>query len=135
VPAQARPVVVHAIRAGFVTGLNEVLLIGAILVFASALLTLVLIRSRDFEVSAARSGAAPGQGGASPDEDRARSGDRAAPPDEPVQPAGAEAVQPVVEAATGNGAGESDGSLVGEGNGTGDGSLAGEPQPGSQPGR
>jgi EmrB/QacA subfamily drug resistance transporter len=59
-PAQARPAAVHALRSGFVTGLNEVFLVGAILALASAVLTLVLIRGKDFEVSAARSGAAPG---------------------------------------------------------------------------
>jgi hypothetical protein len=44
-----------------VTGLNEIFLIGAILSLVAAVLTLVLIRSRDFEASAARSGAAPQQ--------------------------------------------------------------------------
>ncbi|MGH2893184.1 MAG: MFS transporter, partial [Solirubrobacteraceae bacterium] len=61
VPAQARPAAIHAIRSAFVTGLNEVFLVGAILTLVSAVLTLLLIRSRDFEVSAARSGAAPQQ--------------------------------------------------------------------------
>ena len=51
---RARPEAVHAIRDGFVAGLDDVFLIGAILVFAAAALTLVLIRSRDFEVGAAR---------------------------------------------------------------------------------
>jgi EmrB/QacA subfamily drug resistance transporter len=55
-PAKARPAAVHAIRSGFTAGLNDVFLIGAILAFVAAGLTLVLIRSRDFEVSAARSG-------------------------------------------------------------------------------
>ncbi len=59
-PAPARPAAVHAIRVGFVTGLNEVFLIGAILVLVSAVLTLLLIRSSDFEVGAARTGAASG---------------------------------------------------------------------------
>jgi hypothetical protein len=45
---------VHAVRASFVTGLNDVFLVGALLVLVSAALTLVLIRSRDFEVGAAR---------------------------------------------------------------------------------
>jgi hypothetical protein len=45
------------LRSSFVTGLNEVFLIGAILTLVSAVLTFVLIRSRDFEASAARSGA------------------------------------------------------------------------------
>jgi predicted MFS family arabinose efflux permease len=63
-PAAARPRAVHAIRVGFVTGLNEVFLIGAILVLVSSVLTLVLIRGRDFEAGAARSGARPGPPGA-----------------------------------------------------------------------
>ncbi len=46
-------------RAGFVAGLNEVFLIGALLALVAAVLTLVLIRSRDFETSAARSSARP----------------------------------------------------------------------------
>ena len=48
-------------RTAFVTGLNEIFLIGAILSLVAAVLTLVLIRSRDFEPSAARSGASPQQ--------------------------------------------------------------------------
>src|ERR1700759_5782858 len=60
-PAQARPAAIHAVRTAFVTGLNEIFLIGAILSLVAAVLTLFLIRSRDFEVSAARSGAAPQQ--------------------------------------------------------------------------
>jgi EmrB/QacA subfamily drug resistance transporter len=66
-PAQARGVAIHAVRAGFVAGLNEVFLVGAILAFVSAALTLVLIRSRDFEVSAARSGASSSQRGGEPE--------------------------------------------------------------------
>jgi EmrB/QacA subfamily drug resistance transporter len=53
-PARVRPAVAHAVRAAFVHGLNEIFLIGAILTLVSAVLTLVLIRSRDFEVGAAR---------------------------------------------------------------------------------
>jgi predicted MFS family arabinose efflux permease len=53
-PARARPAAVHAVRAAFVGGLNDIFLIGAILTLVSAALTLVLIRSRDFEVGAAR---------------------------------------------------------------------------------
>ncbi len=103
-PAQARPVVVHAIRVGFVTGLNEVLLIGAVLVFVSALLTLVLIRSRDFEVSAARSGAAPAGGETPASEPRSPSEDQADGADGGAPAAEAEALTPAVTAATGNGA-------------------------------
>jgi predicted MFS family arabinose efflux permease len=60
-PPQARPAAVHAVRTAFVTGMNEVFLVGAILSLVAAALTLVLIRSRDFEASAARSGASPQQ--------------------------------------------------------------------------
>ncbi len=64
-PARARPVAVHVVRASFVTGLNQVFLIGAILALTAAVLTLVLIRSKDFEAGAARapqhSSAPPGQ--------------------------------------------------------------------------
>jgi hypothetical protein len=58
-PGRARPLAVHVLRSSFVTGLNEVFLIGAILTLVSAVLTFVLIRSRDFEASAARSEARP----------------------------------------------------------------------------
>jgi hypothetical protein len=60
VPAPARAAAAHAVRASFVAGLNEIFLVGAILTLVSAALTLVLIRSKDFEASAARSGPAPG---------------------------------------------------------------------------
>ncbi|MGZ4246325.1 MAG: hypothetical protein ACXVSE_18705, partial [Solirubrobacteraceae bacterium] len=56
-PGRARPVAAHVLRSSFVTGHNEVFLGGAILTLVSAVLTFVLIRSRDFEASAARSGA------------------------------------------------------------------------------
>jgi EmrB/QacA subfamily drug resistance transporter len=52
-PAHARPAAIYVVRSGFVAGLNDVFLIGAILVFVSAALTLVLIRGRDFELGAA----------------------------------------------------------------------------------
>jgi EmrB/QacA subfamily drug resistance transporter len=55
VPAAARGAALHAVRSGFVDGLNLVFLVGAILSFVAAALTLVLIRGRDFEASAARS--------------------------------------------------------------------------------
>jgi hypothetical protein len=42
------------VRVGFVSGLNDVFLIGAVLCLVSAVLTLVLIRSQDFETGAAR---------------------------------------------------------------------------------
>jgi EmrB/QacA subfamily drug resistance transporter len=56
VPPQGRAAAVGALRAGFVSGLNDVFLVGAALVFVAAVLTLLLIRSRDFEVGAARTG-------------------------------------------------------------------------------
>ena len=52
-PPQARPVAVHAVHAGFVAALNDVFLIGAVVAIVAAGLTLVLIRSRDFEAEAA----------------------------------------------------------------------------------
>jgi EmrB/QacA subfamily drug resistance transporter len=48
VPAHVRAIAAGAARAGFVDGLNEVLLIGALTAFAAAVLTFVLIRQRDF---------------------------------------------------------------------------------------
>src|SRR6202044_3233606 len=37
-PAQARPAAIHAVRTAFVTGLNEIFLVGAILTLVSAVL-------------------------------------------------------------------------------------------------
>ncbi|MGO9885584.1 MAG: MFS transporter, partial [Solirubrobacteraceae bacterium] len=51
---QARPVAVHAVRAGFVAGLNDVFLVGAVLAIVASALTFVLIRTKDFETGAAR---------------------------------------------------------------------------------
>jgi EmrB/QacA subfamily drug resistance transporter len=48
VPAHFRGIAAGAARAGFVDGLNVVILIGAIISFAAAALTFVLIRQRDF---------------------------------------------------------------------------------------
>jgi EmrB/QacA subfamily drug resistance transporter len=59
-PAAARQAAGHAVRASFVTGLNEIFLVGAILTLVAAVLTLVLIRSQDFETGAARGGPVPG---------------------------------------------------------------------------
>jgi EmrB/QacA subfamily drug resistance transporter len=53
-PAAARPAAIHAVQSGFVAGLNEIFLVGAGLTMVASVLTLVLIRSRDFEVGAAR---------------------------------------------------------------------------------
>ncbi len=58
-PGAARGTAAHALRAGFASGLNEIFLVGAILSLASAVLTLILIRSKDFEVGAARTVSRP----------------------------------------------------------------------------
>jgi EmrB/QacA subfamily drug resistance transporter len=47
-PAPLRGLAAHAARVGFVDALNSILLIGAIVAFSAALLTLALIRQRDF---------------------------------------------------------------------------------------
>jgi len=48
VPVHLRGLAAAAARAGFVDGLNEVILIGAVISLAAAVLTLLLIRQRDF---------------------------------------------------------------------------------------
>jgi hypothetical protein len=48
VPAKLRPAVIHASQAGFVDGLNLILLIGACTAFAAAVTTFLLVRERDF---------------------------------------------------------------------------------------
>jgi predicted MFS family arabinose efflux permease len=47
-PAPLRGIAAHAARAGFVDGLNAILLIAAVVAFCGALLTVALIRERDF---------------------------------------------------------------------------------------
>jgi EmrB/QacA subfamily drug resistance transporter len=56
VPAQARDLVQHAATHAFVTGLNELFVIGAVLAFAGAVVTFVLVRQSDF-VAPAHQGA------------------------------------------------------------------------------
>ena len=48
VPPQARTIVGEVARASFVAGLNKILLVAAILAFAGAIASLLLIRSSDF---------------------------------------------------------------------------------------
>jgi EmrB/QacA subfamily drug resistance transporter len=55
IPAGSRRIAVHAVRAGFTSGLNEIFLVGGVLALVSSVLTLVLIRSKDFEAGSARS--------------------------------------------------------------------------------
>jgi EmrB/QacA subfamily drug resistance transporter len=52
-PPQARADAIYAVRVGYVDGLNKIFLIAAILIFATALLSFLLIRQKDFEASAA----------------------------------------------------------------------------------
>ncbi len=47
-PAQAREAVVSITRTAFTTGLNQILLVAAIIALASAVISLVAIRSKDF---------------------------------------------------------------------------------------
>jgi len=66
-PPAARQVVVQAVRQSFVGGLNQIFLIGAILSFGAALLSMVLIRNKDFEASAAyRAVSGPAAAGPAP---------------------------------------------------------------------
>jgi hypothetical protein len=53
-PPAARPEAVHAVHTAFTAGLNEIFLVGAIIALAASVLTVLLIRSRDFEAGAAR---------------------------------------------------------------------------------
>ena len=48
VPAHLRGVAAGAAKAGFIDGINVVLLIGAVISLVAAVLTFVLIRQRDF---------------------------------------------------------------------------------------
>jgi EmrB/QacA subfamily drug resistance transporter len=60
VPGQSRDIVQHAATHAFVSGLNELFVIGAALAFAGALLTFVLVRQSDFVGHAQQSPAAAG---------------------------------------------------------------------------
>jgi EmrB/QacA subfamily drug resistance transporter len=53
VPAPLRGTVAEASRAAFVGGLNDILLVGAVIAFAAAVTALALIRQRDFVVEPA----------------------------------------------------------------------------------
>jgi EmrB/QacA subfamily drug resistance transporter len=50
-PAPLRGLVADAARAGFVSGLNQILLTGAFVAFAAAVTSMVLVRERDFVAS------------------------------------------------------------------------------------
>ncbi|HUB77036.1 MAG TPA: hypothetical protein VL977_08255, partial [Solirubrobacteraceae bacterium] len=57
VPPALRAQVALTAKAGYISGLNEVLLIGAVVAFTGAVLSFVLIRQRDFVLAHAPSGA------------------------------------------------------------------------------
>ena len=67
-PAQAQETVAHAAREGFLSGMNEILILGAVLSIVGAALALLLVREREIEREAA------------PDEVQLREGDLAAEP-------------------------------------------------------
>jgi predicted MFS family arabinose efflux permease len=58
-PAPARAAIAHTAQAGFVDGLNAILLVGAIVAYAGAVLALTLIRQRDYVASEAAVAGAP----------------------------------------------------------------------------
>ena len=99
-PAGARPIAAHAVKASFTTGLNDVFLVGAVLALVSAVLTLLLIRSKDFEVGAARGAQRPAAGppAVAEAEPPALAGAEAEPPVAEAEPPVAEAEPPVAEA-------------------------------------
>jgi EmrB/QacA subfamily drug resistance transporter len=71
VPAHLRGIAAGAARAGYVDGLNAVILIGAVIALVAAVLTFVLIRQRDFVGPGAESGGAPPSPDAEAQEPRA----------------------------------------------------------------
>jgi EmrB/QacA subfamily drug resistance transporter len=98
-PAKARPVAAHAVRASFTAGLNDVFLVGALLALVSAVLTLLLIRSKDFESGAARGGGRPEPAGEASGNDAEHPPPAAEPQPAPTAPATPE---PIAPGATGN---------------------------------
>jgi hypothetical protein len=59
VPAGAQALVGHAARQAFVSGLNELFVIGAVVAFAGALLGFLLVRQSDFVTQGEQPEAAP----------------------------------------------------------------------------
>ena len=53
-PASSHAAVEHAVASGFTAGLDQIILVGAVVVFVGALAALTLIRTRDFDEAAAR---------------------------------------------------------------------------------
>ena len=58
-PPQARGILGRIAKESFIHGLNELFVIGAIVAFAGAVGALVLVRSKDYVVSAAQPEGAP----------------------------------------------------------------------------
>jgi MFS family permease len=54
IPEQARSLVEHVARDAFISGLNELFVVGAVIAFTGALLSFVLVRQSDFVASAAQ---------------------------------------------------------------------------------
>ena len=59
-PAHARGAVLHAAGVGFVHGINDLLLVTAIVAFVGAVFAFTMLRTRDFQVGAARGGEVDG---------------------------------------------------------------------------
>jgi EmrB/QacA subfamily drug resistance transporter len=68
IPAALRPLVQAATRAGFVDGLNLILLISALLTFLAAIISFFLIREKDFVEGQGRAARGPGQAAVRPSE-------------------------------------------------------------------
>ena len=66
VPPQLRGIGASAAKAGYIDGLNDILLVGAVVALVAAALTLVLIRQRDFVGQAAQAPGASAQPEADP---------------------------------------------------------------------
>ncbi len=76
VPAPARNVLLHAYRIGFSHTFNELMVIGAVIAFVGAVLTLVLVRQRDFvhNMVGTRAGASGAEGWTAAESDPAGAG-------------------------------------------------------------
>jgi hypothetical protein len=64
-PPTARAAAQHVVASGFVAGLDQIILVGALVVFVGALAALTLIRTRDFDAAAAHQSpraSSPGDG-------------------------------------------------------------------------
>ncbi|MHB1584357.1 MAG: MFS transporter [Acidimicrobiales bacterium] len=63
VPAAPRQALLHAYRIGFSGTLDELMVIGAVIAFVGAVVTVLTVRQRDFVVHGAPGGGAPGHDG------------------------------------------------------------------------